>query len=395
MTTQTLFTGGLVFDGHGELLEQTAVLVEGDTITQVAPASLFDGFSGTIVDTTGATLMPGLIDCHVHLCYPGTADPSAAIAALPPGAVTLAVLENAQLSLRRGITSLRDCGGREYLEIPVRDTVNNGAFQGPTIQCAGRVICMTGGHGRRWGRIADGRSEIVKAVREQVQAGCDFVKIMATGGVMTPGVNPKDAHYTGEEMAWAIQEARRLNRKTATHAQGTEGILNAVRGGITSIEHGVYLDEVCIEEMIAAGTYLVPTISALKNMLEHADQGIPSYMVEKCTQVAQYQQELLLSFYHAGGRLAMGTDAGTPFNLHGFNAGELQRMVDYGIAEKDALKAGCAAAAELMGLERHGRIERGAAADLLLVKGNPLEEIAMAADYRNHIAVYKNGLLVQ
>lgn len=395
MKTQILFTGGLVFDGKGELSEDTAVLVENDRIVDVASKAAFEGFSGEVVYTNGATLMPGLTDTHVHLCYSGTADPSAALAKLSPGEITLTALENAQRSLRRGITSLRDCGGKEYLEFPVRDAINKGRFQGPTIHLSGRMICMTGGHGSRWGRIADGCDEVVKAVREQVHAGCDFVKIMATGGVMTPGVQPKDAHYTAEEMACAIQEAHRLHKRTATHAQGTEGILNAVRGGITSVEHGVYVDDTCIQEMLEAGTYLVPTISALRNMVDNADKGVPSYMVEKAQKVEQQQRESLLDFYRAGGLLAMGTDAGTPFNLHGANAWELKLLVDYGIAEKDALKAGCFAGADLMGLSEQGHISKGAVADLLLVKGNPLQDITMAADYRNHLAVYKKGQLVQ
>ncbi len=395
MNTKILFTGGLVFDGKGKLLENIAVLIENNRIAEVAPKETFAGFSEKIVDTEGGTLMPGLTDCHVHLCYEGSVDPSIALARLSPGEITLTALENAQLSLRRGITSLRDCGGTRFLEFPVRDTVNRGRFQGPTIHLSGHMICMTGGHGSRWGRIADGCDEVVKAVREQIHAGCDFVKIMATGGVMTPGVNPKDAHYTAEEMACAILEAHRLNKRTATHAQGTEGILNAVRGGITSIEHGVFLDDRCIDEMLEAGTYLVPTVSALHNILVNADRGIPDYMVEKAQQVELAQRESLLSFYRAGGLIGMGTDAGTPFNLHGANAWELKLMVDYGIAEKDALRAGCFAGADLMGLPEQGHISKGAVADLLFVKGNPLQDITMAADFRNHLAVYKKGRLVR
>ncbi len=395
MKNQILFTGGLVFDGRGELSEDVAVLIEDNHIVDVAAKTTFEGFGGEIVDTNGATLMPGLTDTHVHLCYKGGADPSAALAKVSPGDITLTVLENAQLSLRHGITSLRDCGGKEYLEFPVRDAINRGTFHGPTIHLSGRMICMTGGHGSRWGRIADGCDEVIKAVREQIHAGCDFVKVMATGGVMTPGVQPKDEHYTAGEMACAIREAHRFHKRTATHAQGTGGILNAVRGGITSVEHGVFVDETCIREMLEAGTYLVPTISALRNMVDNADKGVPSFMVEKARQVEQQQRDSLLEFYHAGGLLAMGTDAGTPFNLHGANAWELKFLVDYGISEKDALRAGCFAGADLMGLPEQGYIGKGAVADLLLVKGNPLQDITMVADYRNHLAVYKKGQLVQ
>ena len=132
---------------------------------------------------------------------------------------------------------------------------------------------MTGGHGNRRGRGADGADEVIKAGREQIHAGCDFVMSMATGGVMTPGVNPEDAHYSAEEMAAGIRESQRFHRHTASHAQGRDGILNAVRGGIASIEHGIFMDQVCCDEMKKAGTYLVPTLSAVNNILRYADQA--------------------------------------------------------------------------------------------------------------------------
>ena len=130
------------------------------------------------------------------------------------------------------------------------------------------MICMTGGHGNRMGRVADGVDEVVKAVREQVHAGSDLVKIMATGGVMTPGVDPEDAHYSAEEMAAGIAEAKRFHRRTASHAQGAEGILNAARGGVTSIEHGIFMNDECCREMLDRGTFLVPTLAALRRAIQ-------------------------------------------------------------------------------------------------------------------------------
>ncbi len=391
---KTLFTGGLVFDGAGETLEGVAVLVEDGRIARVARAGEFDGFSGEVADTGGGTLLPGLTDCHVHLCYQGSADPAATLGKLTPGEITVKALEHTQLTLRRGITGVRDCGGKDYLEFAVRDAINNGVFTGPTIHASGRMICMTGGHGNRWGRVADGCDEVVKAVREQIHAGCDMIKIMATGGVMTPGVNPEDAHYSAEEMAAGIGEARRFHRPTASHAQGTDGILNAVRGGIDSIEHGFFMDERCIREMNDGGVYLVPTISALRNILAHAHAGIPEFMVEKARRVEERQRESLQAYYRAGGKIAMGTDAGTPFNLHGDNALELAYMVDCGLSPADALCAACRNGAALMGFDDRGVIAEGAVADLLIVAGNPVEDIAMTADSRNHRAVYKGGKLV-
>ena len=392
-TEAMLFTGGRVFDGLGQTLDGHAVLVEGGQVSRVAPAGEFHGYAGRKIDTSGMTLMPGLGDCHVHLVYTGGADPNGIMSKQTPGEITLTALENAQTALKGGITAVRDCGGKDYLEFSVRNAIARGAFMGPTIRAAGRMICMTGGHGNRMGRIADGVDDVVRAVREQVHAGCDLVKIMATGGVMTPGVNPMDAHYTAEEMRVGLHEAKRFHKSTASHAQGTEGILNAVRGGVDSVEHGIYMDDECLREMLERQTYLVPTIAALKNILDNADKGIPPYAVEKARNVAERHRESFKMYYKAGGRIALGTDAGTPYNLHGENALELAFMVEFGMTPVDALVAGTSRAHDLMGLINAGRILKGAQADLLLVKGDPTQDIACAARRANHVAVLKGGVV--
>ena len=335
--------------------------------------------------------MPGLTDCHVHLCMPPSADPKAAMDKLSDAGITMLALKNAQDTLRGGVTSVRDCGGKDYLEFSVRDSIKRGDFPGPTIHASGKMICMTGGHGNRWGRVADGCDEVIKAVREQVHAGSDMIKIMATGGVMTPGVDPEDAHYTAEEMRAGVQEARRFRKRTASHAQGAEGILNAVRAGIHSIEHGIFMTQQCLEEMIADGVYLVPTIAALQNILKNAKLGIPDYMVEKTERVSARHVEAFRDFYKAGGKIAMGTDAGTPFNIHGDNARELEFMVNYGMSNKDALICATHNGADLMGIEDQGVIAEGMRADILIVNGNPVEDITMASDKVNHHMVIKNG----
>ncbi|MDP7407775.1 MAG: amidohydrolase family protein, partial [SAR324 cluster bacterium] len=182
---------------------------------------------------------------------------------------------------------------------------------------------------------ADGPDEVVKAVREQVHAGSDVIKLMATGGVMTPGVNPEDAHYSENELRVGVEEGHRFHRTCASHAQGSAGILNAVRAGMDSIEHGIFMTDECVELMLSKGTYLVPTLSALLNILVNADQGIPEYVVEKTERIKDRHKESVLMFHRAGGKIAMGTDAGTPFNLHGKNQQELKYMVELGIPEKD------------------------------------------------------------
>lgn len=390
-SSSVLFKGGRVFDGIGRMLDGQGVLVENGRIARVAAAGEFAGFEGQSVDTSGGTLMPGLIDCHVHLLYAGEPDPAAVVDKRPPAEITLRALEHAGETLRGGVVAVRDCGGKDYMEFAVRDACNRGRFLGPEVRAAGRMICMTGGHGNRNGRVADGEAEVVKAVREQIHAGCDLVKIMATGGVMTPGVNPEDAHYSPEEMAAGIAEAQRFHRTTASHAQGAQGILNATRGGITSIEHGIFMTDECIEEMLARGTFVVPTLAALANILENADKGIPDYVLDKARRCADAHRASIGAFYLAGGKIALGTDAGTPFNLHGHNAQELAHMVDVGMAPLDALRAGTSGAAELMRLEGHGRIEAGAAADLLVVDGDPSVDIQAAADRGRHRMVARRG----
>ncbi|MDA1100000.1 MAG: amidohydrolase family protein [Proteobacteria bacterium] len=396
MTDQTteLYTGGLLYDGGGEIVAGQGVLVQNGRVAKVAPAGEFAGFVGVTIDTTGGTVMPGLFDCHVHLCLGAEGDPGTAADKLLPGQVTMKALQRAQAALAGGITALRDCGGKDFLEFAVRDACNSGQQMGPTIRASGQVICMTGGHGSRSGRIADGIDEVVRAVREQIHAGSDLIKIMATGGVMTPGVNPEDAHYTAEEMAAGIAEGRRFHRPSASHAQGRDGILNAVRGGITSIEHGIFMDETCVREMLAQGTYLVPTVAALRNILDNAGNGIPDYVVEKAERISENHKRSLQMYYQAGGNIALGTDAGTPFNRHGANAMELEFMADLGVKPIDALRFGTSNGAALMGLSDQGRVVAGNAADFLVVDGNPGADITMASRTGNHRLVVKGGIPV-
>lgn len=393
---QTLFIGGQVFDGRSEPVEGHGVLVDGDTIIRFAPAAEFEGFTGTVVDTTGATLMPGLIDCHVHLCLGGEADPRLMREGMGSGHLVMSALKRAQDTLAGGVTAIRDCGGKDYLEFAVRDACNSGTQMGPTIRAAGRMICMTGGHGNSIGRVADGADDVVRAVREQIHSGSDFVKLMATGGVLTPGVNPEDAHFTFEEISAGIAEAQRFSKRTASHAQGTEGILNATRGGVDSIEHGMFMTDECVEEMLKRGTYLVPTLAA-GHRLEQDEAlrtSLPDYVQIKIDRILGRSAESLKLYYDAGGKVAMGTDAGVPFCLHGENARELEHMVNAGLQPIDALIAGTANAADLLALDNEGTIADGTAADLLIVDGDPTVDILMAARSDNHRMVIKRGATV-
>ncbi|ANK82851.1 MAG: aryldialkylphosphatase [Rhizobiales bacterium NRL2] len=387
----TLYAGGLVFDGLEAPQAGLGVLVDKGRIEAVKPVAAFEGFAGERVDTRGATLMPGLMDCHIHICYGAEGNPGDAAEKLTLSALTLKAMDNARKILEGGVVAVRDCGGKDYVDLDVRDALNAGRFPGPVMRASGKMICMTGGHGNKNGIVADGCDEVIKAVRTNVHKGADVIKIMATGGVMTPGVNPEDAHYSAEEMAAGISEAKRFNKRTASHAQGAEGILNAVRGGIHSIEHGIFMNEECIREMIERGVFLVPTLAAVKNIIANRDRGIPAWAVEKSERVYDIHIAAFRAYQAAGGKVAMGTDAGTPFNQHGENAQELAHMVEAGMSRLDALIAGTSNAAELIEPGERGRVAEGLVADLLLVRGNPAEDIAMAAERANHLMVIKDG----
>lgn len=390
----TLYRGGLVFDGLGAPKDGLGVLVEGDRIAAVEPVANFDGHAGEVVDTAGATLMPGLMDCHVHILYGAEGNPGDAAEKLTASALTLKGMENARRTLEGGIVAIRDCGGKDYIDLDVRDALNAKRFPGPVMRASGKMICMTGGHGNRNGIVADGCDAVIKAVRTNVHMNVDVIKIMATGGVMTPGVNPEDAHYSAEEMKAGVKEARRFNKRTASHAQGAEGILNAVRAGIHSIEHGIFMNEQCIREMIDGDTFLVPTLAAVKNIINNRHLGIPDWAVEKSLRVYDVHLASFKAFHEAGGKIAMGTDAGTPFNRHGENVQELRWMVEAGMTPLEALIAGTSNAAELIEPGERGVIAKDKVADMLLVRGNPAENIDMAGEKANHLMVIKDGAAV-
>lgn len=390
-----LFHDGSIFDGEALLPPGHALLVEGGRIAAIGALAQFDGYAGERVAMAGQTLLPGLIDCHAHLTLSADLEGfRGALTRFSRAGLTLRALENAQACLRGGITAMRDCGGVDHVEVAVRDACNSGRLPGPTLRVAGRCICMTGGTNFLVARQADGPDEVVKAVREQIAAGCDCIKLMATGGVLTPGTDINDAQYTPAELDAGVAEARRFGRPVAAHAIGAAGILNAARAGVDSIEHGVFLTDESIAEMLARDIVLVPTLAAITHIVQHLDEGFGEDVQAKARQAIACSRQSVRRFHEAGGRIAMGADTGTPFNPHGSNARELQYMVEAGMGAADVLRAATATAADLLRLADRGRLRRGHVADLLLVDGNPLQDIARAAERRHHRAVYKDGVRV-
>src|SRR5882724_4107927 len=274
-----VLVGASLIDGTGaEPVRGRAVVVVGDRITQVVDDARAP--RGRRIDLSGCTLLPGLINCHVHLCFGAEADPVRAMKDEPHALTALKALRRAQETVEAGVTTVRDLGGRDYAEFAVRRAIAEGLFPGPRILGAGRPVCMTGGHGNSIGREADGPDDVRKAVREQLKAGADVIKLFATGGVMTPGVEPNSAQLTRDEVVAGIEEARKAGRRTAAHAMGSDGIANCLEGGITTIEHGVFLTDALCERMARDGVALVPTLIAPAAIAAGGVAGgIPEYAV--------------------------------------------------------------------------------------------------------------------
>ena len=401
-TVKTLFNNALVIDGLGSVIEKGWVLIDEDRIakvgTAVEPPDMQGGETESmeVIDLNGKAIIPGLIDCHVHLSHDASADPHSSLIRDADPLIAIKTASNAKCTLESGMTTVRDLGAKNHIDVHIRDAISSGLLAGPRMLCAGQMICMTGGHGWQIGLEVDGPDEVIKTARQQIKKGVDVVKFMATGGVMTPGVEPGAAQFTLEELKAGVDAAHRAFRKTAAHAQGREGIKNAVLAGIDSIEHGIYLDDEIIELMLAKGIFLVPTLSAPINILAQGEKaGIPDHIVEKTRRVADTHFKSLIRAKEAGVKIAMGTDAGTPFNHHGRNASELRYLVENGFSAGEALISATSMAAELLGLlDTLGSISQNKLADIIVLEKNPLKDISVLDDPQNIWAIYKSGVIV-
>lgn len=253
------------------------------------------------------TITPGFFNCHVHILYPVGFDSKKEFSLIEK---IFYAQKHCKEYLESGVTFIRVVGTEENYDLQIKEAIQNDVIQGPHMYCAGKVICMTGGHGWQEGIEADGKDACLKAVRTQLKCGVDLIKMMATGGVMTKGVEPGNAQFSVEEMKAMIEEAHKAGRKTATHAQGLQGIKNALYAGIDSIEHGCFLDEECLELMKKQNTFLVPTLCAPQCIIDKGiENGVAKYMVDKTLKVKDAHVKSVKKAYKQGIQIALGTDA--------------------------------------------------------------------------------------
>ena len=346
------------------------ITIEDDKIVQIED---YHVINEDIIHESVVT--PGFFNCHVHILYPVGFDSKKEFSLMEKA---FYAQKHCKEYLESGVTFIRAVGTEENYDLQIKEAIDNHVIEGPHMYCAGKVICMTGGHGWQEGIEADGKDACLKAVRTQLRSGVDLIKMMATGGVMTKGVEPGNAQFTVDEMKVMIEEAHKAGRKTATHAQGLQGIKNALYAGIDSIEHGCFLDDECLELMKEHNTFLVPTLCAPQCIIDKGvENGVAQYMVDKTLKVKDAHVESVKKAYEKGIQIALGTDAGTPFNYHSNAAYEMELLARLDISNMDILKMATSNSARCVGVEKdYGSIEVGKQADLVCLNENPLENIS-------------------
>jgi imidazolonepropionase-like amidohydrolase len=396
LEAKTLLHAGRLFDGRsGSLRTGVTVTVDGDRITGVSDGFVAGGPGDTVVDLRGATLLPGFIDLHVHISSQQSgAAGYAERFFLNPADIALRATSYARKTLLAGFTTVRDCGAGEKLNLALRDAVEKGWIAGPRIVAAGGVS-TTGGHGdptnglaselqelladRRPG-VANGPDAVRAAVRQRYKDGADFIKIAATGGVLSLARSGQAPLFTEEELRAVVETARDYGMKVAAHAHGSEGMLRAVRAGVHTIEHGTFMTDEVIAAMKERGTVYVATISAGRFVAEKSklEGYFPALVRPKAAAIGPQIQETFARALKAGVKIAFGTDQGVA--PHGDNALEFVYMVEGGMSPEQALRSATLEAARVLDLEAElGTVEAGKRADLVAVPGDPLADIRATA----------------
>jgi imidazolonepropionase-like amidohydrolase len=374
---------GKLFDPQsGQMRDHPIIVVIGNRIDSIGTSQVPPG--AKVIDLGDATVFPGFLDVHTHLTSNPDGGGYNSLGISIPRAALIGA-KNARLTLLAGFTTVRNVGAEGYADVALRDAINAGDVIGPRMQVSGPPLGISGGHCDNSllppefhysaEGVADGVEAVMHKVREVVKYGADVVKFCASGGVFSKGDNPLLEQYSPAEMEALITESHRLGRKVAAHAHSALSIKDAVRAGVDSIEHGIFLDDEGIQLMKQHKTFLVPTSYPLFWFEEHESQmNLPPWVKEKAAIIIPAAKKNVANGFRSGVRVALGTDAGV--YPHGENGGEFWAMVTLGLTPVQALQAGTLNAAELMGWsDRVGSIEKGKLADIVAVRGNPLDDI--------------------
>src|SRR5215472_4822701 len=386
----------------GELRANQVVVIEGDKIAHVGPASEVKPAAGdTTIDLPEATLLPGLIDMHTHLTFDLSSLGYQGLA-ISTAREALHGARNARRTLEAGFTTVRNVGAKDYADIALRDAINDGDVIGPRMVASGAALGITGGHcdenllppafHLQGDGVADGIEGVQHKVRETIKYGADVIKICATGGVLSKGDDPNAAQYTLEEMKAIVADAHRLGRKVAAHAHGAQGVIYASEAGVDSVEHGHLMNDDAIATLKKNGTYLVPTLYLMDWHRENADKThMPEYMRKKMELVSAQGQNAAKKAFAAGVKVGFGTDAAV--YPHGLNAHEFAVYVRLGMTPLQAIQTSTINDADLLGWsDKVGTLDPGKWADIIAVDGDPLKDVTTL----QHVKfVMKGGAVVK
>lgn len=402
---------GLLIDGTGRKpVYDARLIIDGAKIVDVGPRdSVRIPDDAKVIDCSGKTIMPGLIDAHVHLCTEADDNPSTGFGRTKMSLTGWAMysVASAKKTLESGITTVRDVGSFDMVTIELRNHINAGVLRGPRVLTCNQAIGITGGHGDDYKqstfegfrhlegmtRFADSIDEARKAVREQIRAGADWIKLYASGGALEPDAEVINTfEYDYEELKAIVDEAKRGLRSCAAHCMPAEQIKTCVRAGVRTIEHGVFLDRSCAEVMKGAGASLIPTMTVYYRFATEKS-SLPDSAIEAARRATIIQQNNLHIASDLGLNVAMGTDAGAPMVPHGTNSAELWMFTKVGLDPILAIRACTYNTARAIGLEKEiGSLEKDKRADVLVVNGDVTKDVRLVLDKSNIIAVFKDGL---
>ncbi len=400
-----VLVNGRLFDGNETVVKQNAaLLIEGGKIAEIEIEladedlrHLMDKWSAEeVYDLDGSLVMPGLIDSHIHLDMHGMAD-TYDENLIEDKLRSIRAAKEMEKTLFSGVTTVRNCGSVNWIDITVKEAVEKEIIAGPRILTSGKIICITSAGTEYFDglyREADGYDGFKEAAREQLKMGADLLKIMATGAIMNPGGVPGATQPDIEEIKAVVEEANKLDKKVAAHAHGAEGMKNAINAGVDTIEHGTFADDEAHRMMIEHDIYLVPTLAPDYYMARHGKAGgVAPFMIEKLKEKRISRIKALHRAVESGVKIAVGSDAGTPYNYHMNNPNELMVLVKEGIMGPGrALVCATRNSSRACGLDKEvGTLEEGKLADLIVVKGNPLEQIEDITSEENIVLVMKEG----
>ena len=403
---KTAIKCGKLFDPKTcKVLENQVVVVEGKTICDVVPLGSFaQNPEMTVIDLSNQFITPGLIDLHVHSGMNGEGNDRMGLLHNTVGDLTLYSLKNVQADLQAGFTTLRDCGTHAFTSVAIRDAINKGDFMGPRMFVSGYSIGSTGGHAddhyspnvynpAEERPIVDGPDSARKAARFNLKHGADFLKFMSTGGVMSKGTTVGAQQLCDDEIAAIIEIANMYGVHTATHAHGTNGIKAAVKAGVTTVEHGMILDDEAVNLMLEHGTYLTPTIIAAERICTKGpEMKLLPWMIDKANQVLSHHEWGFRQCLERGVKITFGTDAATPFNYHGKQGYEFELLQRFGMDPHKALVAATMTNAEVLGWQdKIGSIEPGKLADLCAWGCDPAQDVTTMT---NCLFVMKDGQVI-